>query len=112
MGVVEIQPRFVFVGHGYVQHACSEWRGEQSTCYHSYLLPESHDLLDVVALAYEQSITYGGRKALPSVEGRLDPQVGDSDEQPHMKHWSSKSESSDSRLSTFVLEAENVPENK
>lgn len=37
MKEVQVLPTWDFVGHGYVQHAGGEWRGEHRIWYHSYL---------------------------------------------------------------------------
>lgn len=95
MEAVEVSPRYVSVGYEYVQNAGREWRAERSICYHSYLIPENHVLPGATAFAYEGSIA--------SYQ-----QVEDSVEQPRTTHGSRtslESESSDSDLSTFILEA-------
>lgn len=49
MEAVEIPPRSVFAGRGYVQHAESEWCGEQCPSYHGHPTAENHDLPDAIA---------------------------------------------------------------
>lgn len=57
MKKVKILSTSVFVDYGYVQHAGREWRGELCTWFHSYLIPDDHDLRH--AIAYEEGIGTG-----------------------------------------------------
>lgn len=49
---MEIPLFSMLFGHGYLQHAGTEWRGKQSLRYHTYLVPQKYKLLDTVAFAY------------------------------------------------------------
>lgn len=60
--IVEILGASVFLGHGYVQHACSEWQEEHFTRYHTYLIPDNQDLLDLVAFSFGHSTALGSEK--------------------------------------------------
>lgn len=59
---MQIPPTSVLVCDGYVQQRGSEWRGEQYSWYHSYLMPENRDLLDAVDVAYRDSNALGLKK--------------------------------------------------
>lgn len=75
MEAVKNLPRSFFIGLEYIQRAGSEWFSEHCIRDHSDLPPENQDLPDVTAFSYESHIA-------------LDQQVGDSSEQPRMKHGS------------------------
>lgn len=53
---VETRPSPVFDEYGYVPHEGREWRGSHGVLYHTYLVPENHDLPDAAAFAYAYSI--------------------------------------------------------
>lgn len=113
MEAVELPPRSVFVSHGLVQHASSEWRGEHYNSHHSYLTPGIHDLSDATACAHGGSTALVAETHSLPVEKGLDHQMGDSDDQSRTMHGfckSSGSQSSDSKLFLFVLQTRNIPE--
>lgn len=72
MEKVEILPTSVFVGHGYVPPAGTEWGGEHFIRHYSYLALDNRDLSGAVAFAFEQSIRLGPKKAAVSLESGLD----------------------------------------
>lgn len=76
---VEILPSSVFVGHRYVQHKGSEWRGEHCFRYRSYLNPENHELPDARASAYGNRTVFNSKEAAVSLQRGLDRQEEDSD---------------------------------
>lgn len=113
MPEVETPPRPVFVGHGYIQHAGSEWRDEHFIQHCSYLLSESHGLPDAIAFAHRGSTDLGAEKHLLSLRTSLDQQMEGSDEQPRIINGSRKSfqmKDSDHELSICMLEGENTLE--
>lgn len=76
--------------------------------------PENHDLPDVVAFNYENSIALDLEEVAVSSQRISDQQYRDSDEDDVMREKSSKrldSEKSGSELSAFMLEAGYVLEN-
>lgn len=56
MEAVETPQSSSFVGHEHVHHGEDEWLGSHCFRYHTYLVSESPDLSDSIALAYEDSI--------------------------------------------------------
>lgn len=56
MKELKIPPTSVSVGHEYVQHADSGWRGEHYIRYHSYLVPEKNDLPDKIAFCMDTAM--------------------------------------------------------
>lgn len=111
MEAMEVPTRSLFVCYGYVQHSGSEWPGENCSRYHSYLILENYDVTNAVSLAYEGVNALGAEKhSLPVKEG-LHQQMGHCDEQPCLIHGCrrlSKSEGSDSELSTSVPETRTI----
>lgn len=102
-----------FVRHDYVLHAGSGWRGEHCIQCHSYLILESHILLDARAFAYRDCIALGSGKAAVSLQRVLDQQWNDSNVDAVMREESNKrpySPKSNAELSVFMLETGNVPE--
>lgn len=59
MQEVTVPPTSVFIGHGSVQPTDPEWCKEYCTRYHSYLIPTNPDLLDALASACSESISFG-----------------------------------------------------
>lgn len=57
IGALGFQPRAVVFTRRYVQRAGSKWDGYYGIPYHSYVIPENHELLDAIAFAYGDSIS-------------------------------------------------------
>lgn len=74
MKTAKIPPNFHFVIHGHVQHASGEWHKEHCIWYHCNIVPESHELQDVVALASEDSTALGQKTFAVSSQRSLDQQ--------------------------------------
>lgn len=69
---VQISPGSVFTGHGYVQHAGGERRGEHCTRYHSLLIPENIDLQNGIAFVFDGSVASEAEKhSMPVQNGLL-----------------------------------------
>lgn len=47
----------IFVGHGFLQHAGYGSSGYYGLCYHTYFIPSSFDLEDVVAIVYGATVS-------------------------------------------------------
>jgi len=60
MQKVEVPARSVFIGHGFVQHAGSEWTGSHCPRYHMYCSPKSQQITDQVAFAFGESFRKEG----------------------------------------------------
>lgn len=73
---VEIPPKSVFAGHGYVLQAGSELRSEHCIRYYSCLIPENHNLPDSTAFRYGDCIAFAGSKAFDTCRKEAKPAVG------------------------------------
>lgn len=60
MGLIKIPAHSVFIGHGYLQHAGTAWSGSPCIRYHTYLIPQTHKLLNSVSFAYQWSFRKKG----------------------------------------------------
>lgn len=112
---IEVLPRSVLVGPGYVQHEGNDWCCEHCARYHSYLIPEKHDLPNVIDLAYGGGATLRVEKHSLPTEKTLDKQFGDTGEQTRIRRGSSRSSESGKsglELSLGLLEARYIPENQ
>lgn len=76
---VEVPPTSVFVAREYVQHAGIEWHEDLCIRCHSYLIPESHEQPDPIALLYEGSTASRSKKAAVFLQRGLGQKMGDSD---------------------------------
>lgn len=74
MEEVEILPNSVFVGHGYVHHAGSEWSEDHCIQYYGYLNPKNHNLADAIAFLCKHRNALGSKKPAVSLKGGLDQQ--------------------------------------
>lgn len=58
----------VFIGPGYLQHACREWHGTYYLQYYMYLIVEGVELKDTIDFAYGEGLSTAV-KAEEEVEG-------------------------------------------
>lgn len=56
MEKLDATPSLVFVNNGHVELAASQWREKQRIWYHSSVAPDSFDLPDAIAFAYDSGI--------------------------------------------------------
>lgn len=60
MDETNIKHNYIFVGHGYIQHAGAEWTGSHCPSYHLYIVPQDNEnilfIIDAIKFAYSRPI--------------------------------------------------------
>lgn len=111
---VYIWPNSFFVGHGYVQHAGSEWHEEYCTWYDSYLIPEAHEMPGCNSFGQWTQHCFRIKKRSSIFRKKLDQRKTELDGNAVMRSRCNKkldSEKSELELFAFKMKAGNVPEN-
>lgn len=69
-----IDPRAFFVRHSYLQHAIGDCKEQHSPLYHTFIVPGSVDLNDIVLLACSKPLEtkFDGATLTPNVPSNLD----------------------------------------
>lgn len=98
-------PTSVFARHGYVQPEGDEWQGAQCVRYHTYLIPENHDLPDPADSAYRDHNHAWSRADALSVEkvdgsGETNVDVVNSEKKNFQSNDEKSSELTDCNLET------------
>jgi len=93
---IQIQPNSIFIGHGYLQHAGSGWRGFHSLRYHMYIIPDDLVLPDAIHFSFQWSFRREGQDRAQD-DGRSTRRNGDSkrNNNSNMKSTKSVSDSSE-----------------
>lgn len=110
---MEISEAFVFVGHGIVQHAGNECRGEHHIRYYSHLILKAQALHDEIVFTHEES-TVPGSKSRGVFTERSGPAGADSEGGLVTRDYLSMKldrKRIELELSAFTLEAGSSPDN-
>lgn len=76
---VKILLKLLFVGHGNLRYANSQWHEENCTGYHSYRIAHSPNLPSAIVSAHRESIAVGSENHALSFLKDLNQQHRDSD---------------------------------
>lgn len=113
MEEIQIPASSVFIVHGFVQHGESVWRGSHCFRYHTYRIPQSHNLPDLIPFGYGESIEAGLREDPLSMVKAFFTEEAEWKLEPSEKEGSEEDkegEGSNSESSNIMLESGGVPE--
>lgn len=107
-----IPPTFAFLGRGSAGLKGSEWSDRQSVWYQRYLIPETHELADAIALACRVSIHAGSRADALPVRKAGGSRRADIDVENSKQKSSKNRDEKNSGISDSSLETGSIPKKK